>query len=162
MKTLRYSKGISFRKPILMLSAICCTLALFSACKKKTQRPADKKEIEYNITSVVNATNTGTGSTATAIFSATYLKSNKTLRYNLRFSNIDPESANLHLGTATELGALVVNLKKEGAKYTLPSIGSVVLNETGEKALLEDKLYLNLSSTKFPAGEIRGQLLVKK
>ena len=162
MKTSVNLKGISFRKPILMFSAIFCMLALFSACKKKIQRPAEKKEIEYNITSVVNATNTKSGSAATAVLSATYLKSNKTLRYNLRFSDIEPESVNLHLGTTTELGTLVVNLKKEGAKYSAPSIGSVVLNEAGEKALLEDKVYINLTSTKFPAGEIRGQLLLKK
>lgn len=162
MKTSINLKGISFRKPILMFGAIFCMLALFSACKKKTQRPAEKKETEYNITSVVNATNTRTGSTATGTLTATYKKSTKKLAYNLRFSNIDPESINLHLGTATELGTLVANIKKDGAKYSSPSIGTVDLNEAGEKALLEDKVYLNIVSTRFPAGEIRGQLLLKK
>lgn len=162
MKTSINLKGISFRKPILMFSAIFCMLALFSACKKKKPRPAEKKEIEYNITSVVNATNTKTGSTATGILTATYKKSTKKLSYNLRFSDVEPESVNLHLGTATELGTLVVNIKKDGLKYTSPSIGTVDLSEAGEKALLEDKVYLNLTSTKFPAGEIRGQLLLKK
>jgi hypothetical protein len=154
--------GISLRKPILMFGAIFCMLTLFSACKKKALRPVEKKETEYNITAAVNATNIKTGSTATGTLTATYKKSTKKLAYNLRFSDIDPESINLHLGTATELGTLVANIKKDGAKYTSPSIGTVELNEAGEKALLEDKVYLNIVSTKFPAGEIRGQLLLKK
>jgi len=162
MKTSIRLKGIPFKKPILMLSAIFCMLALFSACKKKTQPPVQKKEIEYNITSVVNATNTKTGSTATGTLTATYKKSTKKLAYNLRFNDIEPGSINLHLGTATELGTLIANIKKDGAKYSSPSIGTLDLNEDGEKALLEDKVYLNIVSTKFPAGEIRGQLLLKK
>lgn len=162
MKTSIRLKGTSFRKTTLMFSAVFCMLALFSACKKKIQRPAEKKETEYNISSVVNVSNTQSGSAATAILTANYKKSTKKFSYNLRFNGIEPESVNLHLGTATALGTLVANVKKDGAKYTSPSIGTVDLNEAGEKALLEEKIYLNITSTKFPAGEIRGQLLLKK
>ncbi|SHF78938.1 CHRD domain-containing protein [Pedobacter caeni] len=163
MKTRINPKGISFSKPVILFSAICCMLVMFSSCKKKSQRPGGKTtETPYDITSVVNAGSTGSGSVATATLSATYSKSNKTLRYNLRFSGIEPGNINLHLGTATELGTLLANLKKEGEKYTSPLIGTVVLNEIGEKAVLENKAYINIISTRFPAGEIRGQLLINK
>jgi hypothetical protein len=41
-----------------------------------------------------------------------------------------------------------------------PAIGSATLTETQESQLLSELWYINVHSTNFPGGEIRGQVLL--
>lgn len=47
-------------------------------------------------------------------------------------------------------------LSPKGAKS--PIAGSVVLTEAQLQYLLSDRMYVNLTTTKYPAGELRGQI----
>ncbi|RQO75660.1 hypothetical protein DBR43_10000 [Pedobacter sp. KBW06] len=162
-KRLTQLKGISLKRSVLLLSTAFCMFVIFSSCKKKSNPPIPVKvPTEYTFTGPINAILAQTGSSAIGIFSATYITATKTLNYNIFFNGLDPENINLHQGNSSIPGSLIANLKKTGTAYVSPLLGSVVLNDQSEKELLNGNLYVNMTSVKFPAGEIRGKIFLIK
>ncbi|MBL9173209.1 MAG: CHRD domain-containing protein [Verrucomicrobiales bacterium] len=75
----------------------------------------------------------------------------------------DYQSSSIHLGSASEEGPALVDLAAihipVGPRSGIYS-GNVTLSQAAESALLAGNLYMNINSTAFPGGEIRGQLTV--
>lgn len=140
----------------MLVACLCMTI---SSCKKKNPSPAGKGELT-NLVALLNESLTASKSNATGIISATYSKTTKILIYTVRWNIIDPE--NITMGSAAELDDIVSTFDKSGEKYVSPMSGSLILDEEAETALLNNQLYLNMTSEKFPLGEIRGQLLLSK
>lgn len=71
--------------------------------------------------------------------------------------------SHIHLGAAGENGPVLVDLASihipVGPRSGIYS-GNVTLSDAAESALFAGNLYMNIHSTAFPGGEIRGQLTV--
>lgn len=154
MRTFSNSTRTSFA-----LGLICFVAVTSTGCKKKAAEP--EKKVRFEVTSQIEAGYTKSESKAKGTLSAEYLSTSKQLTYTINYTGLEADQANLHHGTPTVLGKGVAVLKKDGQKYTSPLKGSIKLDVLAEKALFEDNLYINLTSLKFPAGEIRGQLIVR-
>jgi len=82
-----------------------------------------------------------------------------TLTWKLTFSDLTSASTGAHIhGPQTpggEAGALI-DLAPKGVRS--PIEGSKVLNDGELEYLLTGRMYVNIHTTRYPAGEIRGQL----
>ena len=83
--------------------------------------------------------------------------SSKTIKWTLTFSKLSGPAgaAHIHLGKAGKAGAVIVPLCgpcKSGAH------GTVKVTEKIVKAIESGAAYVNIHTTKNPAGEIRGQI----
>ena len=80
------------------------------------------------------------------------------LDWNISFAGLTGTQSAAHFHGPAGLGA------NAGIQITLPLgsplVGSAVLNDTQETQLLSELWYLNIHSSLFPSGEIRGQLLL--
>jgi hypothetical protein len=78
------------------------------------------------------------------------------LSFNIEFSGlVAPESAaHIHMAPAGVAGGVI-----HGLPAGNPKVGSVMLSDDEEAALLASGLYVNIHSTMHPMGEIRGQIV---
>jgi hypothetical protein len=73
------------------------------------------------------------------------------------------EGAHLHLGAAGEEGPVLVDLASLHLPFNANSgffSGNVTLSGAAGSALMAGNIYMNIHSSAFPGGEIRGQLTV--
>jgi len=73
------------------------------------------------------------------------------------------EGAHLHLGAAGENGPILVDLASIHLPFNANSgffSGNVTLSSAAGSALVAGNVYMNIHSSAFPGGEIRGQLTV--
>ena len=90
-------------------------------------------------------------STATGAFNGLFDKKSKKITYSLAVTGFTPTVLHLHTGEVGASGPVAVDLAAAGGTTN-------ALNATQEADLLAGKLYVNIHSTAFPAGEIRGQI----
>ncbi|MBC7447546.1 MAG: CHRD domain-containing protein [Hymenobacteraceae bacterium] len=93
-------------------------------------------------------------STATGAFTGTYDRTSKTLTYNVTFSGLTPTSGHIHLGGPGRTGGFKVPFNS----LTSPITGSQVLDQQTADSLLAGRTYVNLHTTAFSGGEIRGNI----
>ncbi len=82
----------------------------------------------------------------------------KTMMFNASttYTGLTPLGGHIHMAEKGVNGAVVYPF---GTKLTSPIVfQSGVLTEDQVKALMDEKLYVNLHSEAYPGGEIRGQL----
>jgi hypothetical protein len=77
-----------------------------------------------------------------------------TLNYDITQNVANAQAVNLHIGAPGENGAVAHQLTPVSGQMT----GSITLSADEQAALPVDQLYLDVTSTAFPDGEIRGQL----
>ena len=80
------------------------------------------------------------------------------LCYSLNLSNMPvPNAAHIHAGAAGVAGDPVVNLNLAENRYggCVSGVDSKLLQQIGRNP---DRFYLNVHTTEFPAGAVRGQL----
>lgn len=98
------------------------------------------------------------GSTATGTATFTYNKTTYALSGTVNYSGITAANAHIHKGAIGVSGGVVIPLGS--APFTSPlTLASTVLDSTQRADLLANLYYVNIHSTAFPAGEIRGQLI---
>eukprot|EP01133_Synstelium_polycarpum_P011846 gene11846-13809_t len=147
-------------KTYIFLTTVVLFTASLISCSKKEEQPPQK--VRFDVSAQMDATGTGSASTAKGNLSAEYLSNTRKLTYTITYTAVDADQVNLHQGTAQVIGNPIVTLKPTTTKYSSPVKGSITLDAASAAALFKDQLYLNITSSKFPKGEIRGQLLVKK
>ncbi len=99
-------------------------------------------------------------------FEGTYNRSTKVLNYTLRWSLGDPSATtvNMHFhGPAETTESTGIRLPITGfptgsANQTFSSV-TPALDATQEEELLNGKWYVNIHSSTYPTGELRGQLV---
>jgi hypothetical protein len=153
------SRRTTLKITLITLSMVFAAAFLFMSCKKKVVDLP--KRIRFDVIAQIDSSGTKSASKAKGNLTAEYLSSTKQLTYNITYSGAEVAQVDLHYGTSAALGAGVAILKKQGQKYTSPLKGYIKLDVAAEDALFKDSLYINISTAKFPDGEIRGQLTVK-
>lgn len=136
-------------------------LLAFWGCKKDEQpTPVNPNAIEFDIKLLGKNEVPETISLASGTFKATYSKATKILSYTLVYQGMTATLAHFHKGAATATGAVVINIST--VAFASPLAGqTVALNAQQETDLLAGAWYVNVHSTIYPTGEIRGQLVAK-
>jgi hypothetical protein len=96
-------------------------------------------------------------SAATGTATLTYNKDTKVFNVVVNFSGVTASSAHIHKGEAGVIGDVAFGFT---SPVTSPiNYTSIALTATQEADLYASMYYVNIHSTAFPGGEIRGQLI---
>ena len=112
-------------------------------------------------TTIFKATLKGSGevpanpSTATGNTTLTYNGATKTFTAVTSYSGIKPTMGHIHKAAVGQNGPVVFPFTELASPITLTS---APLTDDQVNALFKDSMYVNLHTTKYPGGEIRGQL----
>lgn len=156
-------------KPTLM-SLFLAFVLVISACENDDE---DSKVVKFeNVTlSGANERPTVVNSPGTGTLNATYDRGTKMITYTITWSNTTAPVTAMHfhnaIPTATlpataVAGNVVIGIAGTGtpATYTSPVTGTTrELTPDEETALLAGNWYLNLHTSEYPGGELRGQLM---
>ncbi len=92
---------------------------------------------------------------------AWFNRSTNTLRWNIAYSGLTGPASAAHFHGPAILGQNAGVVLPFKAPVTSPIQGEAVLTPTQVEDLLQGKWYANIHTAAHPAGEIRGQLLVR-
>ncbi len=144
---------MKFSLKLLGITAFMAS-AVLVGCKKNSEEPATQSyKAEANGATEIPSNS----STATATFNGTYNPGTKTFSGTLTYTGITPTGWRIERGTDTTTGSLVVSL---GAVVVSPLNFSVTLDADAEAELKSGGYYINITSAAYPAGEIRGKLVM--
>ena len=142
----------------IVVTCLCVSAfsVAFTACQDDDEGK-NTNEVKYEnvpITGIQEVPAVTTASSGT--FSGTYNKTTKVLTYNITHTVASPTAAHFHEAPRDSSGPVVIPIA--------PPVTSPINNRTAtlttaqESDLLKGRLYVNIHSTAFPAGEIRGQI----
>jgi hypothetical protein len=128
-----------------------------SSCNKSSTLPTDTT-VTFQVTLNGASETPANGSTATGTASFTYNTTTYVLSGTVSFQGITPTGAHIHKGAVGVAGSVIFPLGS--TTITSPiSFTSAPLDATQRADLLANLYYVNLHSTAYPGGEIRGQLI---
>ncbi|WP_460610732.1 CHRD domain-containing protein [Hymenobacter terrigena] len=129
-------------------------MSLFTACSKDDATPT--ANTTTNLTATINGAQQvpANNTTAAGAFAGVYTSSNKLLTYTVTFSGFTPSAAHIHSGAPGVNGAVAIPF----SSLTSPITGTVTLTDDQANQLLNNGMYVNMHSTAFPNGEIRGDI----
>jgi hypothetical protein len=110
--------------------------------------------IEYDASLTAGQVVRATGSTATGTAKFFLQADATTLNYDITQNVANAQAVNLHVGAAAENGPVAHQLTPVSDHMT----GSITLATDEQAALTADQLYVDVTSSAQPSGEIRGQL----
>lgn len=144
------------RKTFKLILTALIFATLFVACDK------DDEDDDDNIT-IFKAMLKGSSevpsnaSTATGTAILTFDEDTKMFTVITTYSGLTPTAGHIHMAEAGVNGAVVYPF---GTNLASPiTMQSGVLTDVQVDALFDEMLYVNLHTTAFPGGEIRGQLI---
>jgi len=153
MKTNR--KRIFSKQPIVLIMLLTGLLLIAGSCND------DDDNSEVSFSAFLNGASEvpPNGSTATGTATLTYNKDTKIFNVVVEYTAITPVAGHIHVGEVGEAGAVVFPFSSpltSPINYTSP-----VLTDAQETDLYANQYYVNLHTTLYQAGEIRGQLIQK-
>jgi hypothetical protein len=152
MKTNR--KKVFSERPVLMIMILAGLFLIAGSCDD------DEDSSEDSFSAVLNGASEvpPNGSTATGTATLKYNKDTKIFNIVVEYSGITPSQGHIHVGEVGESGPVVFPFTSltSPINYTSP-----VLTDAQETDLYANQYYVNLHTTLYQAGEIRGQLIQK-
>lgn len=147
-------------KSLFNFSAILLLLFIGISCSNSDDNNSNPTPTPVIVT--FNATLNGASevppnaSTATGTATGSYNKTTKILTVYVTYSGITPNGGHIHVGDVGVSGPIVFPFTDlmSPINYTSPA-----LTATQETDLLANHYYVNLHSTTYSSGEIRGQLI---
>lgn len=116
----------------------------------------------FNLAATIDGIQSGSGSPATGTATATYDNVSGLLSWNVQWTPLlgnitvmhfhGPAGPGMNAGVQVDIGAI--------SGLTSPSIGSTTISAMQGNDLLAGLWYVNIHSSQFPGGEIRGQMQV--
>ena len=146
MKTIHY-------KFLLLLTIVIG----ISSCKKDNTAQ-DSNIITFKATLNGASETPPNASTATGLATFTYDKTTFILKGTLTFAGITPLAGHIHKGAVGVAGGVIFPLAT-GTITSPLSFTSPALDATQRADLLAGSYYVNLHTTAFSGGEIRGQIV---
>jgi len=145
-------------KRIVLFSAILCVFFGTISCSNNDNNNSTPYTpiVSFNAT-LYGASEVPTNtSTATGTATLSYNKNTKVFTLNVTYSGITPTDGHVHVGAIGVDGPVVFPLTSltSPISYTSPA-----LTTAQEAEILANQYYVNLHTTAFPGGEIRGQLI---
>lgn len=95
------------------------------------------------------------GTTASGTVTFTLSPNRMLLSYSVTHTILLPLATQLHIGLAGEAGAMALSLTNAGGT----TIGTTGLTAEQSRAIMEGRAYVNITSSSFPEGELRGQIV---
>ena len=145
------------KKSYILFLASALTLSTV-ACSKKDDPATTATVATTNLSATINGAQQvpANSSTATGAFVGVYTDNGTTkqLNYSVTYSNFTPTLAHIHSGAPGASGKVEIPF----ASLVSPITGTVTLSDDQAKALLNNGLYVNMHSSAFPSGEIRGDI----
>jgi hypothetical protein len=137
---------------------IATLLGLSIGCSKKEEAPS-KPLFDANLTAVINGAQQvpANASPATGTFEGVFDSKSMTLTYTVEYRGMTPNIAHIHVGAPGTNGSVVIPFRDVSSPIT----GTYKLDKDGAEDLLYNGMYVNIHSTAFPGGEIRGDIKVK-
>ncbi|AYA37906.1 CHRD domain-containing protein [Hymenobacter oligotrophus] len=97
-------------------------------------------------------------SAATGTMTGTYDKSTRTLTYTVTYQGFTPAAGHIHQAPPGQNGGVIVPFSSVA---TSPIRGTATLTEADAASLMAGNTYVNLHSSTYPNGEIRGNITLK-
>ena len=145
-----------------LLASLCLfgLLATGTSCEKEEDSATPTAEIVNfnNVTLSSQQEVPENSSNATGNYTLMYDKKSNHLEYTINYSGTTPTAMHFHKGEVGLAGEVVAEVP---GPYTSGMKGMLMLSEAQEADLLAGKLYLNVHSASFAAGELRGQAVTE-
>lgn len=144
-------------KNVLFVCAIVCLSFSMTSCKKSSDpAPAADPTTTFKATITGASEVPANASTATGTATLTFNTNTKIFSIVVTFSGVTAINGHIHKGAIGASGGVIFPF----SSFTSPiNYTSAALDATQEADLNANLYYVNLHSTAFPAGEIRGQLI---
>ncbi|SIR13492.1 CHRD domain-containing protein [Pontibacter lucknowensis] len=161
MKTYRINFGI-------LLGALLSMTFMFSACDDDDDTTVipDAEIVTLNEVALTGANEVPPVNTqATGTFRGTYNMDTKVINYTITFQGITPTAMHFHRGAVGVAGPITIPINpgtdpySSNNPYLSPLVGATPpLTATQEAELLAGEWYINIHSSQYPDGELRGQI----
>lgn len=126
---------------------------LLTACsKKETVTPTNLTTLSAAIDGSQQVP--ANSSTASGIFTGTYDSNIKVLTYTVTYRGITPTAAHIHTGAPGMSGPITISF----SGLTSPITGTFYLSLDEINDLLNNRMYVNVHSSTYGNGEIRGNI----
>ena len=131
------------------------TIGLLASCSKK-EEAAPAPTTTTTLSATINGAQQvpANNSTATGTFAGTYVSTSKQLTYTVTYQGLTPSVAHIHTGAPGATGQVAIPF----ANLTSPITGTVTLSPDQANDLLNNRLYVNIHTSTFSNGEIRGDI----
>jgi hypothetical protein len=104
-------------------------------------------------------------SPGTGTLSGSYNRATNVLQYNITWSGLTGSVTGMHFHGPAAAGVsagILVSLNVTNSAATGSGSGTVTVSDEVESALMSGNVYYNIHTALYPAGEIRGQVVVAK
>ncbi len=140
---------------LFKLLPVIILIIIFSACKKDNSNN-NNSNVNFSATLTGASESSPNASTATGSSTGVYNMSTKILTVTTIYSGITVTVGHIHKGETGVSGPVEFPFIITASPILFTSSA---LSTSEETDLMENKFYVNLHSTTYPAGEIRGQLI---
>jgi hypothetical protein len=144
--------------PTRVMLLIALVVFIFS-CKKNDDVAVPPVVTTVNFAATVNGASEvpANASTATGAMTGSFDKVSKILNVTLTYTGLTAINMHIHKGPAGVSGGVLFGLST--SPFTSPvTFTSPALSAGQEDSLMTNLYYVNIHSSAFPAGEIRGQI----
>jgi len=142
---------------LIKLLPVVLFFFLISSCKKdKAVTP--NPNVSFGATLSGASESSPNASAATGTSTASFNTTTKILTVTTTYSGITPTAGHIHKGAVGVSGGVIFPFTSTTSPIVFTS---PALDATQEADLMANLYYVNLHSSAFPGGEIRGQLLKK-
>ena len=132
--------------------AIAAMTLLASCGDKEEPKPSNDATFSATINGAQQVP--ANSSTATGTFTGNYVGSTKQLTYTVIYQGLTPSIAHIHTGAPGATGSVAVPF----ANLASPITGTVTLTTDQANDLLNNRRYVNIHTSTFSNGEIRGDI----
>jgi hypothetical protein len=147
-------------KSIFSVLVLFTSLTLISSCDKDDDDDGPSNMVQFSATLNGQQETPPVNTEATGTSTATYNTTTNKLDYTINWSNLSavPIGMHFHKAAVGVPGDVEIPITGFTPSVSGSYTGSATVDEEEEADLLDNKFYINIHTTNYAAGEIRGQL----